>query len=271
MQQTFEKGMCGIRICKIKTPVKITDIPKIEKKFGITINIYGHNDGEIYPIKTNDNIVDESKHIDLLLTSQENEDSISKHNVWIKNFDKLNFRQTKHEHKKHICRNCLQGFSSKEVLEKHNPRCMVLNGAQAVDYPTKGSTLEFKSLKNSLSVPFVIYADLEAILQKLTETEKKKENESYTRKTHEHITCSHGYKVVCCENDEYSKPYKSYCGPDATYKFFEDLFEEEKEIHEHTIQLAKSKMTMTRDDWNNYNEAKIVIFAMKNLPETNIK
>src|SRR2546425_4298878 len=123
---------------KIKTPVKITDIPKIEKQFGITINIYGHNDGEIYPIKTNDNIVDESKHIDLLLTSQENEDSISKHNVWIKNFDKLNFRQTKHEHKKHVCRNCLWGFSSKQVLEKHNPRCITLNGEQAVDYPTKG-------------------------------------------------------------------------------------------------------------------------------------
>src|SRR5207245_3640236 len=42
---------------KIKTPVKTSDIPKIEKQFGITINIYEHNDGEIYHIKTNDNIV----------------------------------------------------------------------------------------------------------------------------------------------------------------------------------------------------------------------
>src|SRR3989442_425611 len=50
---------------KIKTPVKTSDIPKIEKQFGITINIYGHNDGEICPIKTNDNVVDESKNIDL--------------------------------------------------------------------------------------------------------------------------------------------------------------------------------------------------------------
>jgi hypothetical protein len=72
--------------------------------------------------------------------------------------------------------------------------------------------LEFKSLQKSLSVSFVIYADFEALLQKLTENEKKKENdtskESYTIKTHEHITCSYGYKVVCCENDKYSKPYK---------------------------------------------------------------
>ena len=139
-----------------------------------SINLYAHKDGEINVIRINGNIVDESKHIDLLITTQENKDSVSKHYVWIKNFDKLNFRQTKHEHKKHVCRNCLWGFSSKQVLEKHNPRCITLNGEQAVDYPTKGSTLEFESLQNSLSVPFVIYADLESILQKLTETEKKK-------------------------------------------------------------------------------------------------
>src|SRR6267154_2211020 len=76
---------------KIKTPVKVSDIPKIEKQFGITINLFGHNDGEIYPIKINGKMVDDSKHIDLLLTSQENEDNIAKHYVWIKNFNKLNF------------------------------------------------------------------------------------------------------------------------------------------------------------------------------------
>src|SRR2546425_8680089 len=103
---------------QIKTPVKISDIPKIEKQFDITINIYGHNDGEIYVIRINGNIVDQSKHIDLLLTSQENEDSVSKHYVWIKNFNKLNFRQTKCKNKKHFCKNCTIGFSSREILEK---------------------------------------------------------------------------------------------------------------------------------------------------------
>src|SRR4051812_34204382 len=114
-------------------------------------------------------------HIDLLLTSQENEDNVADHYVWIKDFDKLNSRQTKHKNKPHFCRNCTQAFSRKEILEKHKPLCMVLNGAQAVEFPKEGSALKFQSLQKTLSVPFVIYADLEAILKKLTENEKKKE------------------------------------------------------------------------------------------------
>src|SRR5206468_4693699 len=142
--------------------------------FGITINIYGHNDGEIYVIKSNDKIVDKSKHIDLLLTSQETEDNVVDHYLWIKNFDRLNFHQTKSNKKQHFCRNCIQAFSSKEILEKHKPLCMTLNGAQAITYPKTGSTLEFKSLQKSAPAPFVIYVDLEALLQKLTENKKPK-------------------------------------------------------------------------------------------------
>ena len=75
----LKKACEKLGYCKIKTPVKVNEISKIEKQFGITINLYGHNDGDIHIIKTNDNIVDESKHIDLLITTQENEaeDSVS--------------------------------------------------------------------------------------------------------------------------------------------------------------------------------------------------
>jgi hypothetical protein len=52
-----------------------------------------------------------------------------------------------------------------------------------------------------------------------------------TIKTHEHEACSYGYKVVCHENDKYTKPLKTFRGEDAVYKFFEALFEEELEIH----------------------------------------
>src|SRR3954462_14307655 len=107
MQQTFEKVCEELGFDNIKTPVKTSDIPKIEKQFGITINLYAHKDGEINVIRINGKMVDESKHIDLLITTQENKDSVSEHYVWIKNFDKINFRQTKCKNKKHFCRNCL--------------------------------------------------------------------------------------------------------------------------------------------------------------------
>ena len=72
--------------------------------------------------------------------------------------------------------------------------------------------MKFKSLQKTHPIPFVIYADLEAILQLLTGNKKKEGNESYTIKTHEYITNSYGYKVVCQEDDKYRKPYKSYLG-----------------------------------------------------------
>ena len=68
----------------------------------------------------------------------------------LKIFDKLNFHQTKSNKKQHFCKNCIQAFSSKEILEKHKPNCMKLNDSQAVEFPIKGSTLEFKSLQRSL-------------------------------------------------------------------------------------------------------------------------
>ena len=59
---------------RIKTPVTVKDIPKIEKQFDISINLFGHhNVSEIYPILITKKVVDDTKHIDLLITSKEDE------------------------------------------------------------------------------------------------------------------------------------------------------------------------------------------------------
>src|SRR2546426_1071834 len=241
----LKKTCCDLGFDKIKTPVTVKDIPKIEKEYNIAINLFGHNDGEIFPILTNKKVVDENKHIDLLVTSREDEH----HYVWIKNFNKLFSQQTKHHGKKYFCKNCIQCFSSVEVLEKHNPNCIVLNGTQKIELPKEGSNLEFKSLNKTITVPFVIYADLEALLKPLKKCENiKNDNESYTIKTHEHKTCSYGHKVVCYEDDKYSKPYRMFRGKDAIYNFFEALFEEEKQIDDYMKEFYKSKIFLTQDD-----------------------
>ena len=212
------KKVCSdLKYDNIECPVTMKDIPKIEKQFNITINIFGHNDEGLFPIKLNKNVVDLSKHIDLLITSNDE----MNHYIWIKDFNRLCHTQTKHQGKKHFCKNCIQCFSSEKVLEEHKPNCMILNGAQAVGLPKEGSTLEFKSLNKTIPVPFVIYADLEALLKPLEVCENDEKNgKSFTIKTHEHITCSYGYKVVCFENDKYTKPFKMYKGKDAVHKFF---------------------------------------------------
>ena len=87
--------------------------------------------------------------------------------------------------------------------------------------------LKFNNFHKQLPVPFVIYADFEAITKKVQgcrqseEMEKEKENRSYTRayQTHEG-------KAVCCCKKKYSKPIQTYQGENAVYKFMEKMLEE---------------------------------------------
>ena len=100
----------------------------------------------------------------LLITEGEN-----KHYILIKDFNRLMFRQTKHEHRKHFCMYCLQCFSREDVLTEHKNNCISINGEQAIKMPEKGDKVYFKNHHKQLSVPFVIYADFEAITEKIVD------------------------------------------------------------------------------------------------------
>jgi len=61
--------------------------------------------------------------------------------------------------------NCTQNFTSKTILDLNEPNCLKVNGSPVVDIPKYD--IEFKNLKNTLHVPFVIYVDMEALAQPL--------------------------------------------------------------------------------------------------------
>ena len=67
---------------------------------------------------------------------------------------------------------------------------------------------------------------------------KRNNNSSWTRKHQKHKECSYGYKIVCCYDDKYSQPYKSYRGKNAAYKFLEAIFEEEKIIDKYLREFS---------------------------------
>ena len=94
----------------------------------------------------------------LLITKNEKQ-----HYVWIKDFNRFMFNQNKHEHKQHFCRYRLQCFSKEEILQNHIPNCIVINGKQAIKMSKKGSLVKFTNYHKQLPVPFVIYADFEAL------------------------------------------------------------------------------------------------------------
>ena len=183
----------------------------------------------------------------LLISSTTGTENENNHFVWIKDFNRLMFRKTKYEHRKHFCKSCLQCFSKDTILEKHIPNCLAINGTQAVKMPAGGSKVYFRNYHKQLMVPFVIYADFEAITQKIS-TVLPSPKESFTEPYQKHIDCGYSYKVVCCYDDEYTKPTKIYRGPNAVYKFIEAVLEEEKYCQEVFKQNFNKPLEMTPED-----------------------
>ena len=119
---------------------------------------------------------------------------------------------------------CLQCFSSESILVKHTNNCLTINGAQAINMPKQGDNiLKFDNFHKQLPVPFVIYADFEAITKKVQgckqskEMEKDKDKRSCTEAYQTHKDCGYGYKVACRYDDKYSKPIQMYRGENAVH------------------------------------------------------
>jgi hypothetical protein len=143
----------------IDFPVKIEQISHFEKQNNISINCYCYDNG-IYPIYISTK-TDKRTNINLMYITNEDGNS---HYCYIKDFNRLNFSYNKHKDKKHFCMYCLHGFSSQKLLDKHTD-CFAINGIQKITLPTKNKDdiRKFINYKKQLKVPFVIYADFEAL------------------------------------------------------------------------------------------------------------
>ena len=160
--------------------------------------------------------------------------------------------QTKHDGRKHFCMYCLQCLSSKERLEKHKRLCVEINGKQAIEMPCSGSKIEFTNYRRQLPTPFVIYADFEAITEKVDEKAPQK---SYTEQYQKHIACGYGYKVVCTYDDNFSKPPKIYRGEMAINKFMEDMLAEVKYCLNIVNDHFSKDLEMTDEDEESFERA----------------
>jgi len=153
------------------------------------------------------------------------EEEEKSHYVLIQNFNRLMLNFSKHKVTKHFCMRCLHCFSLKGLLERHGPDCFSLNGTQAIDMPANGSKIYFKNHHKMQPAPFVIYADFEAITEKIDSCQPP-DQKSYTSTYQNHRACGFGYKVVCHYDQSYSKPIKIYRGEEAAKRFILKMFEE---------------------------------------------
>ena len=90
------------------------------------------------------------------------------HNPVVKNLSGL-FRGITCTHKEHFyCLNCFRSYRTKYKLEKHKKICENYDSCH-VEIPTKDNNIiKYNQEEKSIKLPFVVYADLECLLEKMS-------------------------------------------------------------------------------------------------------
>ena len=256
IKKTDKQYVGKLDYSNIEFPVNVKQFNKIEKQNSININVFGYEDKQPYPIYVSKEKYED--HMELLLVTKND-------------FNKFMYNQTKHEHRKHFCMHCLQCFSSERVLNNHKDICIQVNGEQAIKMPDKDNNiLKFNNFHKQHPVPFVIYADFEAITEKVQGCQPDS-NKSYTEAYQRHTDCGYGYKVVCCYDDKHTKPIQLYRGEKAVYKFMENMLEEVKYCKKVMKKHFDKPLRMTKEDEEEFEKVKECHICDKKYTEKDIR
>ena len=248
IKKTDKKYINQLDYSGIEFPVTTKQYNKIEKQNEININVFGY-ENKPYPIYVSKEKYE--KHMELLLITEDQ----NKHYVLIKDFNRFMRHQTKHNERKHFCMHCLQCFSSERVLNNHRDNCIQVNGTQAVKMPNKeNNILKCNNFHKQQPMPFVIYADFEAITEKISGCQPNNDK-SYTEAYQKHTDCGFGYKVVCCYDDKYSLPLKIYRGEKAVYTFLEYMLDEVKYCKKIIKKEFNKPLKMMQEDEEKFQKA----------------
>ena len=140
----------------IDSPTPISQILRVEKQYGLAINVFGWDKGVIIHQLSKQ----PGDRINLLMI----EKAGKFHYTWVKDFNRLLHDQSKYKHHQYFCKHCLHGYSREDLLEAHKPECRGISQTTVrVEMPEEGKNkLAFQNHHKQLPAPYVIYADFEA-------------------------------------------------------------------------------------------------------------
>ena len=153
----------------IEFPVHLRDIEYFEENNNLAINVYGEREQTIVPLRISKS---SGNKIHLFYYGG--------HYSWVKHPSRLFHTVTKDRHKKYFCDSCLQHFTSPKALQEHDRICLgVEEAAQRIQMPAD-KNLSYADHQKQLQVPYVIYADFEALITKENKTAGNTEKKGLT-------------------------------------------------------------------------------------------
>lgn len=173
----------------------------------LSINIIQLYKGKFIPVyHTKKNHIQKLKEINLLMYEN--------HFFLINSMSRLLFKSLPIKRKKwYFCHYCLSRFQSLKKKEAHNLFCQ--KKLQRQIPPPKGSKITFKNFTKQILVPFIIYYDIECILEPKANSSKED--------VHRPISICSLTKSIY---NEYNYPPVIFTGINCVYDFIRHLFNE---------------------------------------------
>ena len=240
----------------IDFPATSKDWKKFELNNEIALNILyvPHNTRKIHvAYKSKHNLTREKQVILLMISNGENW-----HYLTVKNLSRLLRGITSNHDRDFYCLNCFHSYRTKNKLDAHKKICENHDYCH-IEMPTKDSNIiKYNQVEKSLKLPFIIYADLECLLEKINTCYNNPE-ESSTTKINKHTPS--GYSIFThCSFDKSKNKLNYYRGEDCMKRFCKDLREHATKI----INCEKKDMIpLTKKEEENYNNQKVCYICKK--------
>ena len=210
----------------IDFPSTSKDWKKLELNNEIVLNILyvPHNTKKIeIAYKSKHNLTREKQVILLMISNGENW-----HYLTVKNLSSLLRGITSNHDGDFYCLNSFHSYRTKNKLEAHTKICENRDYCH-VEMPTKDNdTIKYNQGEISIKLPFVVYADLECLLEKMITCYNNPEKSS-TTKINKHTPS--GYSIFThCSFDKSKNKLNYYRCEDCMKKFCKDLREHATKI-----------------------------------------
>ena len=236
----------------IQYPVSFRGIDRFEHlNPEISITVLGYNkDERVNTLKVSK--YTGSKHNIVLLLIKDGEKS---HYCLVKNTSALLASQiNNHKGTSNICLNCMNGFKSKDSLNKHKEYCYN-NECVKIVMPPPNTFLKFKNFRCSEKAPFVIYADFESFIKPMDSCDPDP-NKSYTKKYQKHKPSGFSYYIKSLYEDDIKSEKRTYIKtkeeePDAEDVFVKWLEEDVKKI----ANIKPKEMVIMEEEEKQFNKA----------------
>ena len=189
--------------------------------------------------KSKYNLVRENQAILLMITAGENG-----HYLAVTSLSGLLRGITSNHNGDFDCLNCFHACTTKNRLKEHEKVCENHDFCCVEMTSEDNKILKYNHGEKSMKAPFIIYADLECLLEKMNTCHNNPKKSSIT-KINKHTPS--GYSLFThCSFDEERNKLSHYRGEDSMKKLFKDLREHATKI----INYEKKEMILlTRDEW----------------------